>query len=95
MFRLRALRSVSRSRRLDDLLHGERRHAEQPEVQAADQHGVEDKADNDGAGGGGELRLGIDDAVPPVARVRAGEIRHRPDEEGAEQQRDPPPTRWR
>src|ERR1700683_3507196 len=64
----------------------ERRHAEEPEVQAADQQCINHQADDDGAGGGGELRLGIDDAVPPVAGVSACEIRGGPDEEGAEQQ---------
>ena len=49
--------------------HRERRHAEQPEMQAADQQRINDQPDDDGAGRGAELWLRIDDAVPPVAGV--------------------------
>ena len=85
MFRLREPALAFSRDRPKSASHRERRHAKQPEVQAADQQRINDQADDNRAGRGADLRLGIDDSVPPVAGVGAHEIRGRPDEESAEQ----------
>jgi len=69
MFRLREPAPGARRGRPKGALHRERRHAEQPEVQAGNQQRIDDQADDNCPGRGGELRLG--DAHPGLSATLA------------------------